>query len=84
MKTTIKNTIAFYREINIKYLLFYKLKNPRDLNELYSSGGGNPDLEPEESLSYELGFNQKLEEREYGNTLSITDIFQVSFDIQVF
>lgn len=37
LKTTIKNTIAFYREINIKYLLFYKLKNPRDLNELYSS-----------------------------------------------
>ena len=37
LKTTIKNTIAFYREINIKYLLFFKLKNPRDLNELYSS-----------------------------------------------
>jgi galactose mutarotase-like enzyme len=31
-----------------------------------------------------VGFNQKLEEREYGNTLGINETFRVSFDIQVF
>ncbi|MBE5913462.1 MAG: aldose 1-epimerase family protein [Pseudobutyrivibrio ruminis] len=41
-------------------------------------------IEPWYGRCDRVGFNQKLEEREYGNTLSITDIFQVSFDIQVF
>lgn len=31
-----------------------------DANELYSSYGGNPDLQPEESVSYEIGVNQNL------------------------
>lgn len=29
------------------------------MNELYSSSG-NPDLKPEESISYEIGLDQKL------------------------
>ena len=41
-------------------------------------------IEPWYGRCDRVGFNQKLEEREYGNALSITDIFQVSFDIQVF
>jgi len=41
-------------------------------------------IEPWYGRCDRVGFNQKLEEREYGNTLGITDIFQVSFDIQVF
>lgn len=32
------------------------------LNELYTTWGGNPNLKPEESLSYELGLNQKIGE----------------------
>ena len=35
LKTT--NTLPIYYKINIKYLLFYKLKNLKDLNELYPS-----------------------------------------------
>lgn len=31
-----------------------------DANQLYSSFGGNPDLKPEESTSYEIGVNQKI------------------------
>lgn len=31
-----------------------------DANELYSTYGGNPDLQPEESVSYEMGVNQNL------------------------
>lgn len=30
------------------------------LNDLYANGGGNPDLKPEESISYEIGIDQKL------------------------
>lgn len=30
------------------------------LNELYNSWNGNPDLDPEESTSYEIGIDQKL------------------------
>jgi galactose mutarotase-like enzyme len=41
-------------------------------------------IEPWYGRCDRVGFNQKLEEREYGNTLGITDTFQVSFDIQVF
>ena len=39
-----------------------------NLNELYSSAG-NPDLKPEESTSYEIGLDQKLN---YGITTGIT------------
>lgn len=31
-----------------------------NLNELYSSWGGNPNLDPEKSTSYEIGLDQKL------------------------
>jgi vitamin B12 transporter len=31
-----------------------------DANELYSSYGGNPDLKPEESTSYEIGVDQTI------------------------
>ncbi len=30
------------------------------LNDLYANWGGNPDLKPEESISYEIGIDQKL------------------------
>lgn len=30
------------------------------LNDMYSSWGGNPDLKPEKSISYEVGFDQLL------------------------
>lgn len=30
------------------------------LNELYTQWGGNPDLKPEESVSYELGLDQRI------------------------
>lgn len=30
------------------------------LNDLYAGWGGNPDLKPEESISYEIGIDQKL------------------------
>ena len=32
-----------------------------NLNELYSSWGGNPNLDPEKSTSYEIGLDQKLD-----------------------
>ena len=41
-------------------------------------------IEPWYGRCDRVGFNQKLEEREYGNTLGINDTFQVSFDILVY
>jgi galactose mutarotase-like enzyme len=41
-------------------------------------------IEPWYGRCDRVGFNQKLEEREYGNTLGINETFRVSFDIQVF
>ncbi|MBE5917908.1 MAG: aldose 1-epimerase family protein [Pseudobutyrivibrio ruminis] len=41
-------------------------------------------IEPWYGRCDRVGFNQKLEEREYGNTLGVTDTFQANFDIQVF
>jgi vitamin B12 transporter len=38
-----------------------------DANQLYSSFGGNPDLKPEESTSYEIGVNQKIIDGLEGN-----------------
>ena len=35
-----------------------------DATDLYSIFGGNPDLEPEESKSYEIGFRQPIGERQ--------------------
>ena len=40
-------------------------------------------IEPWYGRCDRVGFNQKLEEREYGNTLGINETFRVSFDIQV-
>lgn len=42
------------------------------LNELYSQWGGNPELDPEKSVSYEIGLDQKLN---YGLSASLSGYY---------
>jgi vitamin B12 transporter len=52
-----------------------------DATDLYSVFGGNPDLEPEESASYEIGFRQPVGERQ---SVSITAFRNDIDDLIVF
>jgi vitamin B12 transporter len=52
-----------------------------DATDLYSIFGGNPDLEPEESTSFEIGFRQPIGERQ---TVSITAFRNDIDDLIVF
>lgn len=52
-----------------------------DATDLYSIFGGNPNLEPEESTSYEIGFRQPISERQ---SVSITAFRNDIDDLIVF